>query len=120
MQEPEVAEDLAVAEDADSDSEGEGDAEEQGEAEEGEGGKAESRGDEVEERPGESIGDDQPCVAAAARLAHGARPAQLVMQVAGKIPGVNGGLDDFVAELDAETGGCDAGSEFDSRRRDIR
>ena len=25
---------------------------------------------------------------------------------------MDGGLDDFVAELDAETGGCDAGAEF--------
>ena len=34
------------------------------------------------------------------------------MQIAGEIPGVDGGLDDFIAELDAEAGGSDARAEF--------
>ncbi len=109
-QKPEVAQDLAVAENADAYAKRQRDAEHKRETEEREGGQAEPRGDEVQDGPGEFVGEEQAGIATAPRVAHAARPAQLMMQVAGEGPLGDVGLDDFVRELDTEAGAGDAGA----------
>src|SRR6202034_907301 len=112
QEKPQVAQYLAVTEDAESDPESQGDAEEQRQSQQSEGGQAEARGNQVEDGPGEPEGENETGVAGVAGVAHGAGPAELVMQVAGKAPRGDESFDDFVGELDSKTCGVDAGAEF--------
>ena len=105
-EEPEVAEDLCVVEEADADGEGDGDAEEEGEGEEGEGPEGEAAGEDGEDGPGQAEGDAEAEIAEAAGVACGAGPAELVIEEGARGVGRDGGADDLAGELDAEAGAC--------------
>ena len=111
-QQPEVAQHLAVAENAHANTQRKSHAEEQSQRKQREGEEREAAGDEVEAGPRDSIRENESSVAGASRVAHGARPTQLVTEKAGKTPRMNGGLDDFVAELETKSGCGNARTQF--------
>src|SRR5580698_11430588 len=76
-EEPEVAENLAVAQDPDADCQCNRDSGKQDDAEEGEAPEVESAGDAGHDGPWERVGDGEAEVAELAGVAHGAGPAEL-------------------------------------------
>ena len=111
-EEPEIAKNCPVAEDADADGEGDGDAGEEDHAEEGEAPKGEAARNGAEQRPGEAEGDAEAEVSPSAGVSGGAGPAHLVIAEAGEGIGGDGGFDDLGGELHAEAGRGDAGAEL--------
>jgi len=58
------------------------------------------------------VGEDEPDVAAGARVADGADPAELMVDEAAPVISRGGGFDDFCAESHSVPGAVDAGTEF--------
>ena len=63
--------------------------------------RAQSAGEQVEQCPAQPVGEDEADVAPWARVADGARPAQLVIDVAAPGVGRDAGLDDFLTQCHA-------------------
>src|ERR1700733_9802291 len=101
-QQPDVAQDLAIAENADSDGKRDRNPGQQREAEQRQAFEGEAGAKDIEDGPGQSKGKDETDITQLAGVSDAASPAQLVREESAQVVGRDRSLDDFAAQAHSE------------------